>query len=110
MSTVPPVRKVVYRNEKDSHFHRTYSNTAFVQPSPRNDIVVEFFEEFIEPVMIEQHWLNTDPPLEQYSSDDPSEVRVTRSFKCSVTMSREVAVELAKLIFSMCDDQGGGQE
>ena len=104
------MRKVVYRNEKDSHFQRTYSNAAFVQPYPRNDIVVDFFEEFVEPVMLEQHWLDTDPPREQYSSDDLSEVRVTRSFKCSVTMSREVAVALAELIFNICDERGGGKE
>jgi hypothetical protein len=93
-----PVRKVIYSHEDDTHYMRVYANTAFVQTSPQNELVIDFCEEYVKPICVMEYTI-TEPAQTVYSNDQhPNEVHVKRVFKTTVTLSRDVAIRIAKII------------
>ncbi|SIS88139.1 hypothetical protein SAMN05421799_10618 [Alicyclobacillus vulcanalis] len=96
MDTQP--RKIRYENKQSESFRRVYANAAFVQPNPYNDIVISFCEEFIPPNVMSSQIFTDNVWYSEYEKKDPNELTVVREFNCSVTIPRDVAIELARLI------------
>lgn len=90
---------VVRYNDRDNpHYIRAFSNSAIFQISPHNDVVIDFIEEYVEPFLVTQRDFSDNPNIEYNHGSE--EIIVIRERKCSITMSKKQALDMANWILN----------
>ncbi|GAX90440.1 hypothetical protein [Effusibacillus lacus] len=91
--------RIVYHNKDSDKYLRVFANLSFVQHTPQSEIVIDFYEEYIEPFMVTEKIYYEETEQTEYNR--PSDrVDIHRERKCTVTMSKEQAVNMAKWILA----------
>lgn len=98
------LKKIKFHNNDAKEYLRTYANTAFVQSSPSSNLVIDFYEEYVEPTLIMEQNFEENEVIYNNESDI---IEVQRVRKCSVVVSREQALKLAKLILEETEENEG---
>lgn len=107
---VQGIRKVVFVHKNSNSYVRSFANGAAVQPNPQSEIVIDFYEEYTEPVFVMEQFLDTDPPRLEYNKRDHAEVTVWREFKSSITMSKSVARDLVRVLSEVIEAEDNQDE
>lgn len=98
------IRRAIYKIKESSAYIRTYSNATFVTHNPNDDIVIDFYEEYVEPEMIVVEYL--DHSAEDQLNYPEEEIQINREKRCSITMNKNQALKLAQLILERYGGDG----
>lgn len=101
---------IKYFNVKSKEYTRAFANTSLATLSPYGDVVIDFCEESLRPILMVDRPLEVKDQSEINFSHKPNEILVDREMKFSVTMNRDQALLLAQWIFENCGDEDEGGE
>lgn len=96
---------LIYLDRENKEFNRSFSNAVLLSQSPQGEVTLDFCEEYIQPrVLTKQSLSNPDQSEFNFGLD---EFYVTREKKCSITMNKQVAIDLARRILQTYDEKEG---
>ncbi|MEW4370568.1 hypothetical protein [Paenibacillus kandeliae] len=96
-----------YKDFKSENYASFYSNASLTSISPRGEIAIDFYEEKYDPFLItEQVFDENNQVTSTEYSRDIHEIVIERERKCSVTLNKQQALELAEWIINNFGDDG----
>jgi hypothetical protein len=87
-----------YVDTTSADYKRTYSNSTLLSANPQGDIVIDFYEENLKPLMVVERPIQVESEEEVVFNRPANYMDIERERKVSVTLSRDRAIELAKWI------------
>lgn len=99
------LRKIVYKNDRETTYERHYSNSVFVQLNPSGDVVIDFCEEYAPPNTILTQTFNGAEFTPDFEHPDTGVLNVNRDMKCSIVMSKQTALNLAEYLIRSTESE-----
>lgn len=101
---------IKYIDTKSNDYKRTYANSTQSASNPQGDVVIDFYEEVLKPLMV------VERPVDVYDIDDvvfdrqPNYLEIEREKKVSVTLTKSRAIELAHWILANVSEEDEGND
>lgn len=95
-------RKIIISVEENKNYQRFHSNDTYVSETPRKEIYIDFFEEYVNPIsMMERH--EEDVHMEIMGVPDDN-FHIIRQKNVTVSLDKKEAYYLAKSILTKLED------
>jgi len=96
--------KLIYKDRESRDYNRFYATSTVLGGSPRDNLVMDFYEEYISSRMLQNLDFETNMGAYNQEKDD---VVVIREKKASILMTRQAALDLARSILDNYKDEEG---
>lgn len=90
------IKRVIYVDKESKEYVRSFSTTAVINANPNKNVVVDFYEEYLQPyLLVKQEFEDSGEKLHTH---DEEEIIINREKKVSVVMTKETALRMAEYI------------
>jgi hypothetical protein len=103
---------IKYIDTKSNDYKRTYANSTQSASNPQGDVVIDFYEEVLVPLMVVERPLDVQDDDQVILNRKPNYLEIEREKKVSITLTKSRAVELAHWILDnvLEEDEGNDDE
>lgn len=98
--------KIQYIDKQSKEYVKTYSNSIHPTVNMQEDIVINFYEESLQPRLIIERDLEAEDEDEVTYTRSKNDLIFDRELKASITLNKEKALDLAEWILEKFQEEG----
>ncbi|WP_342570374.1 hypothetical protein MKY85_17615 [Paenibacillus sp. FSL R5-0749] len=102
--------KIQYIDKESKDYIKTYSNSIHPTVNMQEDIVINFYEESVQPRLIIERPLEFENDDEVSFTRSKNDLLIDRELKASITLNREKALDLAEWITEKFSEEENEEE